>query len=318
MQSLTIRHVLDAMHCEKNICENIMKTIWGLKDNLKVRLDLAEANIRPELHAVAGGAGGTLLIPRAPYILSRAEKVVFTNIIRGLKTPSNYVGQLSKRITTDGELRGMKSHDYHILMQQVLPLCLRTLLPKDVRIAIIRICRVFARLCVKSVDPSSMTDLFNETAVTMCMLERVFPPAFFDVMSHLPIHLVQQLDLCGPVHTRWMYPMERYMKTLKGYVRLRSNPEGSMAQGYIMDEAVGFCTEYMQHCCESERRVWDDKEEPAMNGEVIEGNGRLRLLPDELRFWIHEFVLNNAEPLQVYREYVHELCCCSTVDYIVD
>jgi hypothetical protein len=39
---------------------------------------------------------------------------------------------------------------------------------------------------VKSVDPSSMTDLFNETAVTMCMLERVFPPAFFDVMTHLP------------------------------------------------------------------------------------------------------------------------------------
>ena len=65
-----------------------------------------------------------------------------------------------------------------------------------------------------------MTDLFNEIAVTMCMLERVFPPAFFDVMSHLPIHLVQQLDICGPVHTRWMYPMERYLKTLKGYVRL--------------------------------------------------------------------------------------------------
>lgn len=132
MQSLAIRHVLDAMHCEKKLCENIVKTIWGLKDNLKVLMDLAEANIRPELHAISGGAEGTLLIPRAPYILSRAEKVVFTNIIRGLKTPSNYVGQLSQRITGDGELRGMKSHDYHILMQQILPLCLRTLLPKDV------------------------------------------------------------------------------------------------------------------------------------------------------------------------------------------
>jgi hypothetical protein len=75
-----------------------------------------------------------------------------------------------------------------------------------------------------------------------------------------------------------------------------------MAQGYIMDEAVGFCTEYMQHCCESERRVWDDIEKPAMNSEVMKGNGRHRLLPYELRFWIHEFVLNNAEPLQVYRE----------------
>ena len=81
-----------------------MKTIWGLKDNLKVWMDLVKANIRPELHAVFDGARGTLLIPRASYILSRVEKVAFTNIIRGLKTPSNYVGQLSKKITEDGEL----------------------------------------------------------------------------------------------------------------------------------------------------------------------------------------------------------------------
>ena len=65
---------------------------------------------------------------------------------------------------------------------------------------------------------------------------------------------------------------------------------------------LGFCTKYMQHCSESERRVWDDKEELAMNNKVMEGNGRHRLLADELRQWIHEFVLNNAEPLQVYRE----------------
>lgn len=89
-----------------------------------------------------------------------------------------------------------------------------------------------------------MEDLMEETVVTMCMLEKVFPPAFFDVMSHLPIHLVQQLDICGPVHTRWMYPIERYMKILKGYVRQRAQPEGSMARGYIMrhlDSAPSTC-----------------------------------------------------------------------------
>jgi hypothetical protein len=61
-------------------------------------------------------------------------------------------------------------------------------------------------LCAKSIDPSTIPELTKETAVTMCMLEKVFLPSFFDVMSHLPIHLVQQLDICGPVHTRWMYP----------------------------------------------------------------------------------------------------------------
>jgi hypothetical protein len=133
-------------------------------------------------------------------------------------------------------------------MQQILPLCLRNMMNEEVRTAIIRICHVFTRLYAKSIDPSTIPELTEEIAVTMCMLEKVFPPSFFDVMSHLPIHLVQQLDICRPVHTRWMYPMERYLKTMKGYVRQRAHPEGSMAQGYIMDEALGFCTEYMQRC----------------------------------------------------------------------
>lgn len=165
----------------------------------------------------------------------------FVRTIRGLKTPSNYVGQLSKKITANGELRGLKTHDDHILMQQIMPLCLRTLLPKQIRVAIIRICKVFTRLCAKSVDPSTMDELLEKTT-NMCMLEKVFPMSFFDVMSHMPFHLVQQLQVCGPVHTRWMYPVEQYLKTLKGYIQQRAQPEGSMARGYIMDKALGFCT----------------------------------------------------------------------------
>ena len=296
-----IRHVLDPMHCEKNLCENIMKTIWGLKDTLKVRLDLQEANIRPELHPKHVG-NDTVALPVAPYVLSKVEKAKFIKTIRNLKTPSNYVGQLSKRITVDGDLRGLKSHDYHIMMQHILPLCVRTLLPKDVRATITRISRVFQRLCAKSVDPSTMETLMEETTVTMCMMEKVFPPSFFDVMTHLPIHLLEQLAICGPVHTRWMYPVERYLKTLKGYVRQRAQPEGSMARGYVMEEAFGFCTEYMQNCTMTTRRVWDDKEEPSMNDEVLQGKGRRRMLSLELQQWIHEFVINNAVILENYRE----------------
>lgn len=108
------------------------------------------------------------------------------------------------------------------------------------------------------------------------------PADIFDVMSHLPIHLVQQLDICGPVHTRWMYPVERYMKTLKGYVRQRAQPEGSMTRGYIMEEALEFCTEYMQNCTVTSRRVWDDKKEPSTNDEVLQGKGRRRVPSPQL------------------------------------
>ena len=32
MQRLRIRHILDVMHCEKNICENILKYLLGERD----------------------------------------------------------------------------------------------------------------------------------------------------------------------------------------------------------------------------------------------------------------------------------------------
>jgi hypothetical protein len=179
------------MHCEKNLCENMIKTIWGIKDTLKVLLDLQEENIRSHLHLVPGRRTGCLILPTTPYVLKREEKKIFVGIIQGLKTPIHYVGQLAKRVAMDGDLKGLKSHDYHVLMQQVLPLCVRTLLPKDVRMAIIRVCCVFARLCAKFIDPSTMTKLFDETSLTMCILERIFPPSFFDAMSHPLIHLVQ-------------------------------------------------------------------------------------------------------------------------------
>jgi len=52
-------------------------------------------------------------------------------------------------------------------------------------------------------------------------------------MIHLLYHLVDELDLCGAMATRWMYLMEWYMKNLKTYVHNRARPEGSMVEGYI-------------------------------------------------------------------------------------
>ena len=65
---------------------------------------MKEAKIRLELHLVDDGAYEMTLLPTAPYMLSKLEKTMFIKTLRGLKTPSNYVGQLSKKITTDGEM----------------------------------------------------------------------------------------------------------------------------------------------------------------------------------------------------------------------
>ncbi|WMV46610.1 hypothetical protein MTR67_039995 [Solanum verrucosum] len=53
---LLLRHNLDVMHIEKNICDNIMGTIMNvegkIKDTIKTRLDLQELKIRSELHPI--------------------------------------------------------------------------------------------------------------------------------------------------------------------------------------------------------------------------------------------------------------------------
>jgi hypothetical protein len=48
----------------------------------------------------------------------------------------------------------MKSHDYHVFMQQVLPICVRGLMQAPVRSAVMRICRVLQTLYGKGWDPT--------------------------------------------------------------------------------------------------------------------------------------------------------------------
>jgi len=90
-------------------------------------------------------------------------------------------------------------------------------------------------------------------------------------MTHLTLHLVGELDICGPIHSHWMYPIEKILKDLKGYVWNMCKLEGNMAEGYIFNEALGLCTEYMESFCATRRRVWDANEEEGVVKEVLEG-----------------------------------------------
>ena len=85
----------------------------------------------------------------------------------------------------------------------------------------------------------------KNAAEALCLLEKVFLPTFMDIMSHLMIHLVEELHICGPIYCCWMFPVEQYMKTLKDYVRIYTKLEASMAKGYVMSEILGYCTKYM-------------------------------------------------------------------------
>ncbi|MCO5580231.1 hypothetical protein L7F22_034097 [Adiantum nelumboides] len=54
------------------------------------------------------------------------------------------------------------------------------------------------------------------------LLEEHFPTSILNIQVHLLVHLVDEVEIAGTVHARWMFFLERFMKTLKGFVRQRA------------------------------------------------------------------------------------------------
>lgn len=138
-----MRHVLDVMHCEKNLAENILKTTFGEKDSPAVRADMQARAIRPHLHLQPTGPNNDrYYMPDASYVLTAEDKARVMRVLKNLRTLTNYVAALHTKISK-GKLSGLKSHDYHVLMQQILPLCFWKVSNKALAGAMIRLSRVF-------------------------------------------------------------------------------------------------------------------------------------------------------------------------------
>jgi hypothetical protein len=107
------------MHCEKNLCENIVRTILRDNDYARGREDMKEMGICEELRLrPCLNNPGHFTKPHPTYVLTPTEKQKFLDIIGGLYTPTEYATSIHSHVS-DGRLRFMKSHNYHILMQQV-------------------------------------------------------------------------------------------------------------------------------------------------------------------------------------------------------
>ena len=140
----------------------------------------------------------------------------------------------------------LRRNQCHVLMQQLLLVAIRGILPDKVRVGITRLCFVFNAICSKVIDPRRLDELENEAAIFLCQMEMYFPPSFFDIMVHLIVHLVREIRLCGLVYLRWMYPVEWYMKVLKGYTTNQHRPEASIVERYIAEECIKFCSQYIE------------------------------------------------------------------------
>ena len=168
---LQVRHYIDVMHLEKNVCDSLIGTLLNIqrktKDGVNARLDLVEMKIREDL--ASREVGRRTYLPPACYIMSRKEKISFCLC---LKVPQGYSSNIQSLVSMqDLKLVGLKSHDFHILMQQLLSIAIRGILPKNVRQTITRLTAFFSAICSRVIDPLKLDELQAEIIIILCQLD---------------------------------------------------------------------------------------------------------------------------------------------------
>ncbi|WVZ85684.1 LOW QUALITY PROTEIN: hypothetical protein U9M48_032579 [Paspalum notatum var. saurae] len=237
-----LRHNLDVMHIEKNVCENFIATLLDIFSKTKDDLN-AFGGTWNSTRSSSSDDEGKKTLPAAPFTMSREKKEILCSVIQKIRTPDGYASNISRCVNmNDCALTGLKSHDNHMiffLWHSDPP-------SKDVMKIVIGIANFFKKLCSKQIDVLELDKLQESIVMTLCDMERNFLPSFFTVSVHLMVHLVEEVKLGGPIQYRWMYPMERFFVRLKALVKNRAHPEGSIAEGYCMEECMTFCSRFVE------------------------------------------------------------------------
>ena len=213
-------HSLDVMHITKNVCESLLGTLLNMpertKDGLKARADLKSIGIRKELHTNDDD--------------DEAKQ----------DTESRRKGKKAKKTGNDypPACFTLIQDDCHMLMMQILPVAIRGIMDAHVRETLFGLCNFFDVISRKSIGVRQLRRLQEEIVVILCELEMYFPPAFFDVMVHLLVHIVDDIIQLGPTFLHSMMPFERMNGVIKGYVHNMSRPEGSIASGFLRTPLV--------------------------------------------------------------------------------
>ncbi|CAL8085236.1 unnamed protein product [Prunus armeniaca] len=231
------------MHIKKNVRDSVIGTLLEIpgknKDGIAARLDLLNMGVKIDLQPEYGQRRTHL--PPGPWNLSRAEKRAVCNSFYDMKVPE---------------------------------VAIRYVLEKPARYAITRLCFFFNAICAKTVNVSKLDKLEEDVVVTLCLLEKYFPPSFFDIMVHLVVHLVREVRLCGPN---------------------RTCPEGCIAERYIVEEAIEFCTEYLSEVntvgVPSSQKMGVSK---PLSGCIVS------LVDRDLLNQVHLYVLENMEEVLPY------------------
>ena len=158
--------------------------------------------------------------------------------------------------------------------------CVKRELPQELGCTISKLSAFVRWITSKEIHVASIPQWRQEIVENVFMFEKELPTSFMDLQVHLLIHLVDEVELVGVVYCHWMFFLERYMKKLKGFVRQREKPKGSMAEGYISYEFFYYVN---KHIKQIDNRlgvvIWDDeRDEEKREVELLQTSGKKCLI----------------------------------------
>lgn len=166
-----------------NICDNLIGMLSNLeeksKDNLKAWQDLPQMQIRPEFHLILL-PNAKYHLPIAPYNLSVHEKTTLLKVLKHIKVPDGYASNISRCINLkESKLFNLKSHDCHILMQDLLPIPLWAINDDNIVDLVCELFDFFKGLCAKELKVDKLDELQSNVVLTLYRMKKMFPPGFF-------------------------------------------------------------------------------------------------------------------------------------------
>ncbi|GJT33273.1 hypothetical protein Tco_0923692 [Tanacetum coccineum] len=232
---------------------------------------------------------GKCLKPQAAYSFTPENRKKFCQYIKGVKLPDGFGSCFKHKVTdNDTNITGLKSHDCHIMMQRLLPYGLQNYLPDKIEKPIIDLCSLFKQIC----SATLMED---------------------DMLKALKCEALEG----GPIRPRWMFPFERYMKKLKGYVRNKAKPEGSIAEGYVVEEALTFSSHYFRDVTTKFNCLDRNVDPPSLNVSVSGVPIGMQIdwfIRSFIRFDAQDlkkvkwYLLHNSPEIDTYRLFPNKTC----------
>jgi hypothetical protein len=152
-KALILPQNINLMHQEHNVAESIISMCFDVtgfsKDNINARKDLASLCNRPSLEPKINAKGNPKR-PWTPYCPKPAERKKVLRWLKKLKFLDRYASNIKQVVNVStGKLNGLKSHDYHIIIERLMPVMFHGYFDVDLWKIFAKLSYFYRQICAK-------------------------------------------------------------------------------------------------------------------------------------------------------------------------